>query len=114
MEDDIIYCKTDNKNNAGITTALWAFKSTLGNPISRAILRGSLTPYEINGRNYPALYWALGAYAGEKLDYPLSLWLPIQIVSTLMKLGITLANGNEEAGQGMRCLEIHTFDEAYV
>ncbi|MGA9099556.1 MAG: radical SAM protein [Methanotrichaceae archaeon] len=96
MEDDIIYCKTDNKNNAGITTALWAFKSTLGNPISRAILRGSLTPYEINGRNYPALYWALGAYAGEKLDYPLSLWLPIQIVSTLMKLGITLANGNEE------------------
>jgi len=95
LGDDIIYGKTNNKNTDGITTALWAFKSTLGNPISRAILRGSLTPYEINGRSYPALYWALGAYAGEKLDYPSSLWLPTQIVKTLMKLGIMLANGNE-------------------
>lgn len=93
MEDDNIYGKTSNKNTDGITTALWAFKSTLGNPISRAILKGSLTPCKINGRNYPALYWALGAYAGEKLDYPPSLWLPTQIVSALLKLGITLAKG---------------------
>ncbi len=95
-EDDNIYGKSNNKNNDGITTALWAFKSTLGNPVSRAILRGSLAPYVINGRKYPALYWALGAYAGEKLNYPSSLWLPTQIVSMLMKLGIMLANGDEE------------------
>jgi radical SAM protein with 4Fe4S-binding SPASM domain len=96
LEDDNIYGRTNNKNTDGITTALWAFKSTLGNPISRAILRGSLTPHRINGRSYPALYWALGAYAGERQDYPPSLWLPTQIVSTLMKLGIMLAKGDEE------------------
>jgi radical SAM protein with 4Fe4S-binding SPASM domain len=96
LEDGNIFSKTNNKNNDGITTALRAFKSTLGNPISRAILRRSLTPHKINGRNYPALYWALGAYAGERLDYPPSLWLLTQIVSTLMKLGIMLAKGDEE------------------
>ncbi len=52
--------------------------------------------YEINNRSYPALYWALGAYAGERLDYPLALWPTTQIVGMLMKLGIMLANGDEE------------------
>jgi radical SAM protein with 4Fe4S-binding SPASM domain len=85
-----------NPKSEGITTALEAFKSVLGNPISRSLLRGSLKQYEINNKTFPALYWALGAYAGEDLDYPLSLSLRNQAVKMLMKMGVKLAGGNEE------------------
>jgi hypothetical protein len=57
----------------------------------------SLRRYELEGRTHPALYWALGAYAGEDLDYPLVLQLQNQVVKILMKLGTRLANGDEEA-----------------
>ena len=85
------------KTDDGLSTALEAFKIVLGNPVSRALLKNSLRRYEIDDKTYSALYWSLGAYAGEKFDYPLSLRLQSQIIALLMRLGIVLANGDEEA-----------------
>jgi hypothetical protein len=36
----------------------------------------------------PPLYWALGAYAGENLDYPLSVRFHTQTIERLMELDI--------------------------
>ncbi len=96
MEGGRIYKPSKAESDNGITTALWAFKRTLGNPVSRAILSTALKRYEINNKSFPALYWALGAYAGEDLDMPPELWFQSQAVKMLMKLGVMLANGNED------------------
>ncbi|WP_297069906.1 radical SAM/SPASM domain-containing protein [Thermococcus sp.] len=80
-----------------LTTALKAFKLILGNPISRALLRPSLKKYEINGRELPALYWALSVYAGESLNEPLMIRFQADIIKVLLKLGIRIAHGDEEA-----------------
>jgi len=69
----------------------------LGNPVSRALLKSSLRPYEIDNKRFPALYWALGAYAGEEFDGSLPFLIQSQAVKLLMKLGIMLAGGDEEA-----------------
>ena len=85
-----------NKGNQ-LTTALNAFKLILGNPLTRALIRPSLKKYKINGRELPALYWALSIYAGESINCPLMIRFQAEIIKTLLKLGIKIAKGEEEA-----------------
>ncbi|WP_297478710.1 radical SAM protein [Thermococcus sp.] len=87
------------KDNGGnqLSTALTAFKLILGNPLSRALLRPMLKRYEINGRELPALYWALSVYAGEGLNAPMMIRFQAETLKLLLKLGIKLAKGDEEA-----------------
>lgn len=80
-----------------VTTALKAFKIILGNPLARALLRPMLKKYKINGRELPALYWALSIYAGETIKCPLMLRFQADVLKLLLKLGIKLARGDEEA-----------------
>ncbi len=80
-----------------LSTALTAFKLILGNPLSRALLRPMLKRYEINGRELPALYWALSVYAGESLNEPMMIRFQAETLKLLLKLGIKLAHGDEEA-----------------
>ncbi|ASJ14495.1 radical SAM/SPASM domain-containing protein [Thermococcus radiotolerans] len=80
-----------------LTTALKAFKLILGNPIARALIRPSLKKYEINGRELPALYWALSIYAGESINAPMMVRFQADTIKLLLKLGIKLARGDEEA-----------------
>ncbi len=85
----------EKKDN--LTTALRAFRIILGNPVSRALLKPSLKKYEIDGRELPALYWALSIYAGESLECPLMIRFQADIIKLLLKLGIKVARGDEEA-----------------
>ncbi len=89
----------EESNGGGnqLTTALKAFKLILGNPLARALIRPSLKKYEINGRELPALYWALSVYAGESLNEPMMIRFQADVIKILLKLGIKLAHGNEEA-----------------
>ena len=80
-----------------LSTALTAFKLILGNPLSRALLRPMLRRYKINGRELPALYWALSIYAGESLNEPMMIRFQAETLKLLLKLGIKLARGDEEA-----------------
>jgi len=87
--------KRNNSNQLG--TALKAFKLILGNPVSRALIRPTLKKYEIDGRELPALYWALSIYAGESLNAPMMVRFQADVIKLLLKLGIKLAHGDEEA-----------------
>ncbi|NJF26047.1 radical SAM/SPASM domain-containing protein [Thermococcus sp. Bubb.Bath] len=78
-------------------TALTAFKLILGNPLARALIRPTLKKYNINGRELPALYWALSVYAGESLNEPMMIRFQADVLKVLLKLGIKLAHGDEEA-----------------
>lgn len=80
-----------------VTTALTAFKLILGNPLARALIRPSLKKYEINGRELPGLYWALSIYAGESINAPMMVRFQADTIKLLLKLGIKLAQGDEEA-----------------
>ncbi|WP_099210057.1 radical SAM/SPASM domain-containing protein [Thermococcus henrietii] len=80
-----------------VTTALKAFKLILGNPIARALIKPTLKKYEINGRELPALYWALSIYAGESINAPMMVRFQADTIKLLLKLGIKLAHGDEEA-----------------
>jgi radical SAM protein with 4Fe4S-binding SPASM domain len=80
-----------------IKRALLAFKLILGNPISRKLIKPSLKKYEINGREMPALYWALALYAGENIRCPVTVRFQADVIKLLLKLGIKIARGNEEA-----------------
>ncbi|WP_324736420.1 radical SAM protein [Thermococcus sp. SY098] len=80
-----------------LTTALMAFKIILGNPLARLLIRPALKKYEIEGRELPALYWALSIYAGESINCPLMIRFQAEIIKTLLKLGIKIAKGDEEA-----------------
>ncbi|AEC52421.1 heme biosynthesis protein [Pyrococcus sp. NA2] len=88
---------TPPKGKNNVATALTAFRITLGNPISRMLLKPMLKRYEINGRNLPALYWALSIYAGETIKCPLMLRFQADVLKLLLKIGIKLARGDEEA-----------------
>ncbi|NJE47934.1 radical SAM/SPASM domain-containing protein, partial [Thermococcus sp. GR7] len=74
-------------------TALTAFKLILGNPLARALIRPTLKKYNINGRELPALYWALSVYAGESLNEPMMIRFQADVLKVLLKLGIKLAHG---------------------
>ncbi len=91
--------KKENEEGGGnhLSTALTAFKLILGNPLSRALLRPMLKRYEVNGRDLPALYWALSVYAGESLNEPMMIRFQAETLKLLLKLGIKLAHGDEEA-----------------
>ncbi len=80
-----------------VTTALRAFKLILGNPLARALIRPSLKKYEINGRELPGLYWALSIYAGDSINAPMMVRFQADTIKLLLKLGIKLAHGDEEA-----------------
>jgi radical SAM protein with 4Fe4S-binding SPASM domain len=80
-----------------ISTALTAFKLILGNPLARALIRPALKKYNINGRELPALYWALSVYAGESLNEPMMIRFQADVLKVLLKLGIKLAHGDEDA-----------------
>ena len=80
-----------------LTTTLKAFKIILGNPIARALIRPTLKKYYINGRELPALYWALSIYAGESINAPMMVRFQADTIKLLLKLGIKLAHGDEEA-----------------
>ncbi|AAL80771.1 radical SAM/SPASM domain-containing protein [Pyrococcus furiosus DSM 3638] len=86
-----------SKGGNQITTALRAFRLILGNPLARALLKPMLKKYEINGRELPALYWALSVYAGESINCPLMIRFQADILKLLLKLGIKLARGDEKA-----------------
>ncbi len=60
----------------------------LGSPPPRDLLGRASRPCSNDGRTMPSLYWALGAYAGENLDYPLSVRFHTQTIERLMELGI--------------------------
>ncbi|EEB74514.1 radical SAM/SPASM domain-containing protein [Thermococcus sp. AM4] len=91
--------EVESEENEGnqLTTALKAFKLILGNPIARALIRPTLRKYEINGRELPALYWALSIYAGESINAPMMVRFQADTIKLLLKLGIKLAHGDEEA-----------------
>ena len=89
--------KPEDAGGNQLSTALTAFKLILGNPLSRALLRPMLKRYEINGRELPALYWALSVYAGESLNAPMMIRFQAETLKLLLKLGIKLAKGDEEA-----------------
>ncbi len=80
FQGDAIYSIENKKYDNSIATAQAAFKSVLGNPVSRALLKSSLRPYEIGNKTFPARYWALGAYAGEEFDGDLPLLFQSQTV----------------------------------
>ena len=80
-----------------LTTALKAFKLILGNPLARALIKPALKKYEIEGRELPALYWALSIYAGESINAPMMVRFQAETIKLLLKLGIKLAHGDEEA-----------------
>ncbi len=89
--------KSGRDNGNQLTTALTAFKLILGNPLARMLIKPSLKKYEINGRDLPALYWALSLYAGESIKCPLMVRFQAETIKLLLKLGIKVARGNEEA-----------------
>jgi len=89
--------KGNSSGGNQVTTALKAFKLILGNPIARALIRPTLKKYEINGRELPALYWALSIYAGESINAPMMVRFQADVIKLLLKLGIKLAHGDEEA-----------------
>ena len=84
------------KSGGELTTALTAFKIILGNPVSRAVLRGMLRRYKIDGRELPAIYWALSIYAGESISCPVTLRFMAGILGKLLDLGIKIAHGDKE------------------
>lgn|GEM_PF-6338699 len=88
--------QNEDKGQKGVLAYLEAFKRVLGNPLSRAFLRSVLRSCSTGERTMPSLYWALGAYAGENLDYPLSVRFHTQTIERRMKLGIGLTGGKEE------------------
>ncbi|WP_456368430.1 radical SAM protein [Thermococcus sp.] len=89
--------KSSETGGNQLSTALTAFKLILGNPLARALLRPMLKRYKINGRELPALYWALSIYAGESLNAPMMIRFQADVLKVLLKLGIKLARGDEEA-----------------
>jgi len=93
---DVEGAKSEEGGNQ-VTTALNAFKLILGNPLTRALIRPSLKKYEINGRELPALYWALSIYAGESINAPMMVRFQADTIKLLLKLGTKLAHGDEEA-----------------
>lgn len=85
-------------NGNQLSTALTAFKLILGNPLARALIKPSLKKYKINDRELPALYWALGIYAGgESIKCPLMVRFQADVIKLLLKMGIKIARGDEEA-----------------
>ncbi|MCD6372999.1 MAG: radical SAM protein [Thermococcus sp.] len=93
---DVEGAKSEEGGNQ-VTTALNAFKLILGNPLTRALIRPSLKKYEINGRELPALYWALSIYAGESINAPMMVRFQADTIKLLLKLAIKLAHGDEKA-----------------
>ncbi|MFA4639836.1 radical SAM protein [Pyrococcus kukulkanii] len=85
------------ESGSQLTTALKAFRLILGNPIARALIKPSLKKYKINGRELPGLYWALSIYAGESINAPMMVRFQADTIKLLLKLGIKLARGDEEA-----------------
>ena len=79
-----------------LTKALLSFKLILDNPISHAFLKSLLRKYNINGRELPALYWALSIYAGETISCPITLRFLSSLLGKLLNLGIKLAHGDAE------------------
>lgn len=84
-------------NGNQLSTALTAFKLILGNPLARALIKPSLKKYKINDRELPALYWALSIYAGESIKCPLMVRFQADVIKLLLKMGIKIARGDEEA-----------------
>jgi len=87
----------DESSGNQLTTALKAFKLILGNPLSRALIKPTLKSYRIGERELPALYWALSIYAGESINAPMMVRFQADTIKLLLKLGIKLAGGDEEA-----------------
>ncbi|WP_456453970.1 radical SAM protein [Thermococcus sp.] len=89
--------KTGKDDGNQLTTALTAFKLILGNPLARALIKPALRKYEIDGRELPALYWALSIYAGESINCPLMVRFQAETIKLLLKIGIKIARGDEQA-----------------
>ncbi|RLE58970.1 MAG: radical SAM/SPASM domain-containing protein [Thermoprotei archaeon] len=89
MTDDI-------SGGSELNKALLSFKLILANPFSRFILKRLLRKYKINGKEFPALYWALSLYAGETLNCPITLRFLSSLLGKLLDLGIRLAKGEPE------------------
>jgi len=88
---------SDEPSDGGeLTKALLSFKLILDNPISHAFLKSLLRKYNINGRELPALYWALSIYAGETISCPITLRFLSSLLGKLLNLGIKLAHGDAE------------------
>ncbi len=89
---------TEKESGGGndITKSLGAIRFIFGNRFVRALLRPTLKKYEINGRELPALYWALSVYAGESINCPMMIRFQADLIKILMKLGAKAVKTTDE------------------
>ncbi|NPA47369.1 MAG: radical SAM/SPASM domain-containing protein, partial [Thermococci archaeon] len=80
-----------------ITKSLAAIRFIFGNRLVRMLLRPTLKKYRINGRELPALYWALSVYAGESINCPMIIRFQADLIKILMKLGARAMKTTDEA-----------------